>query len=288
MSDPFANLQSDDVGSVSDKAATKETYKGFSNGQFWEACSKCRGTGNWRPGYPCFACKGQKGKAYKTSPEARAAAKVRNAASKEAKIEAFKVEYPDVWAWMDGSSFPPAMEMVANLHKYGQLFDSNIAFARRMIAKYAEAKAAREAVKAAAIAEAPVVGDTLRKAFDVAIAKQNEKSRTEAGNRKPVKLHFGDVCNIGANEAKYPGVLFVNGPNFGDRYGRIVDGKFLKGSFCPDEVVDIVIDCLRDPKAAAIKYGQRFGQCIVCGKRLTANASIERAIGPICMEKMGW
>lgn len=49
---------------------------------FTEDCPKCRGTGNWRPGYRCFKCKGTGTLSFKTSADARS--KGRKSAAKSA------------------------------------------------------------------------------------------------------------------------------------------------------------------------------------------------------------
>src|SRR6185295_19110855 len=103
-------------------------YKPIEERLFTEPCRKCRGSGNWRPGYPCFTCKGTGKLTFKTSPEHRAKARTSSARSKADKIDAFKTEHPDVWAWMDGSTFAPAIEMRNDLEKYGSLFDSRTEF----------------------------------------------------------------------------------------------------------------------------------------------------------------
>lgn len=42
------------------------------------------------------------------------------------------------------------------------------------------------------------------------------------------------------------------------------------------------------PRAAAIRYGRELGQCGVCGRTLTDEASRAAGIGPRCAEKRGW
>jgi len=37
----------------------------------------------------------------------------------------------------------------------------------------------------------------------------------------------------------------------------------------------------------AARYGRLYGRCMVCGRTLTDEGSIERGIGPICASK-GW
>lgn len=288
--DPFAGLESDDIGAGTTAASerlTRENYKGFSTGQYWEPCPKCAGSGSTRWGV-CFKCQGKKGKAYKTAPETRAANRERAANSKEAKIEAFKTEYADVWAWMDGSSFPPAVQMLADLHKYGSLFDSRIEFARRMIQKRADAQVARAEIRTVALETAPVVGSALHAAFEAAKAAQAKMKASEKGGRKPVKLRFDGFVIFEAK--KHPGTLYVKqGTAFEDTYfGKVVDGRFIRGRDCSDAVATQIADILKDPEAAAVAYGKRFGMCCICGAGLTNHASIDRGIGPICAEKMGW
>jgi hypothetical protein len=41
-------------------------------------------------------------------------------------------------------------------------------------------------------------------------------------------------------------------------------------------------------KAAAIRYGHELGECGICGRTLTNEASRLAGIGPVCLAKMGW
>lgn len=294
--DPFAGLDQDPLAEILDNAGTatpaprRQPPASYEPQTFEERCPKCRGSGRFtgwsgRSFGQCFACKGAGKKTFKTSTEQRAKARAASADKKAAQIETFKTEYPDVWAWMDGSDFQPAQQMLADLMKYGSLFDNRIEFARRMIAKRDEARAAKEALRQVAMERAPVVGDALQRAFDHAAAAQAAKSKGEAGWRKPVKLYFGEFAIAAAR--KYPGTLYVNGQG-GDYLGKIVAGKFLKSRECSEDVATHVAEIVADPKAAAIRFGQRRGVCCVCNAGLRNHDSIERGIGPICAEKMGW
>ena len=44
----------------------------------------------------------------------------------------------------------------------------------------------------------------------------------------------------------------------------------------------------KDPRIAAIRYGQEIGECAICGRALTEEGSREAGIGPICARKVGW
>lgn len=50
-------------------------------------------------------------------------------------------------------------------------------------------------------------------------------------------------------------------------------------------VLDAIAD---DPQSAAERYGREIGECGVCGRTLTDEASRARGIGPICADKRGW
>ena len=41
-------------------------------------------------------------------------------------------------------------------------------------------------------------------------------------------------------------------------------------------------------EAASARYGHEIGECGICGRTLTNDASRERGIGPICADKAGW
>lgn len=43
-----------------------------------------------------------------------------------------------------------------------------------------------------------------------------------------------------------------------------------------------------DYACGAIAYGKKFGRCAVCNRELTDEESIERGIGPVCADRMGW
>ena len=51
---PFAGLEDEAFWDGDSAAPAAETVT-----LFVENCPKCRGTGSWRPGYPCFKCKGK-------------------------------------------------------------------------------------------------------------------------------------------------------------------------------------------------------------------------------------
>lgn len=54
------------------------------------------------------------------------------------------------------------------------------------------------------------------------------------------------------------------------------------------EQLEEIKSILSDPQAFAVAYGQRTGNCCICGRELTNKESVQYGIGPICMEKLGW
>ena len=42
-----------------------------------------------------------------------------------------------------------------------------------------------------------------------------------------------------------------------------------------------------DPVGKAREHGRLTGQCSICGRRLTDPVSVERGIGPICIDRWG-
>lgn len=248
---------------------------------FTEACKKCGGTGRFRMLGQCFACKGTGKLTFKTSPERRSQNRASSANSKAAKIEAFKTEHPDVWAWMDGSTFEPAIAMRNDLEKYGDLFDSRIEFAKRMIAKRDEKRAEKVAANAPAIVEAAGV-DRLKAAFDTA------KSRAAAKGlkmRTPRITIGGVVISPAPATGKNPGAIYVK--SNGEYLGKIADGKFYAVPACDAVTKAKVMEFIADPKAAAEAYGRTTGICCICGATLISKWKL-RGIGPICAEKYGW
>lgn len=262
---------------------------------FTEKCRKCGGRGSiysYSSGRllgPCFQCKGKGSKTFLTSPDqraAKAASRERSKARKgEAAIEAFKVEFPDVWAWMDGSTFGPAVDMLSKLRRYGSLFPSSIEAARRMIAKRDAVQAERQArVAAAPVADTAGV-DRLKAAFDSAIAYAAAKGK--GIHLRSPRIIIGDVVIKPAKATSAnPGALYVYG-NERAYLGKITGGKFFAARECTAEVQAKVLAFIADPNAAAKAYGQETGICCVCGTRLISKWR-ELGIGPICSQKMGW
>lgn len=282
--DALAGLESDDLSAtisapLRTESRVPESYKPVTE-RIEEPCGKCRGTGQFfgRSGLrlgPCFTCKGSGKLQFKQTREVRAAKRASSANSKAKKIEAFKAEHPAVWAWMDGSDFPPAIEMRAKLEKYGSLFDSSIEFANRMIEKRELARITAIEEKASREIAAQEVNTT---ALETAFAK------AAASNRRTA-LWIGSVRIKPAT--KKPGVLYVVDKDAELYLGKVEGGRFVPSRDGREREAEM-LKILQDPKAAAIEHGKLTGACAVCSRTLTDADSIAAGIGPICSTKMGW
>lgn len=251
-----------------------------------EPCSKCRGSGIWRGGRssgPCFACKGAGRLKFKTSPDHRAKARGRSAESKATKTETaintFKAEHPDVWAWMDGSTFPFAVSLREALAKYGSLTENQLAAARRGIEKLAAAKAASvERVETAKTIDMSKI--------EAAFAKAGAKLK------RPLLRVAGFKIYPAKAGSRNEGSLYVRGLSADKSeeiyLGRITGAKFIRSRECSTEQETTLLDAASDPQRAAIAYGRLTGHCACCGRLLTDPDSVARGIGPICADGYGW
>jgi hypothetical protein len=256
-----------------------------------EPCKKCGGSGRFRNLGQCFACKGKGKLEFKTSPQQRSTGRIsyqkKKADKAVASVESFKVEHPDVWAWMDGSTFSFAVSLRDSLAKYGSLTENQLAAARRAIEKLAAAKALAVEKRAEREASAPVADtagvDRLKAAFDHAITAAASKGR---GLRMP-RITIGDmVISPAKATSKNPGALYVK--SHGDYLGKVANGRFYAVAACTPVQQDKILAFIKDPKAAAEAYGIETGVCCVCNATLTNKESIARGIGPICASRFGW
>lgn len=83
-----------------------------------------------------------------------------------------------------------------------------------------------------------------------------------------------------------PGAVFVKQ---GDLYlGKVLGGKLMTNSNCAPDVRERILAAIADPHAAAVAYGQRTGECAMCGRPLIVTNSVNLGIGPVCAEKYGF
>lgn len=243
-----------------------------------EPCKRCGGSGVYRApssyGRDCFLCKGTGKQFFKTSPEQRAKTREQAAARKQRQGEQRKSmwaeQHPTEHAWLvaKAPSFNFALDMLANVQKWGSLTDGQMAAVRRMRDADAERDAKRAQAQAAAAAR-PVerlnaLHTVLQRhakfyAGDVTISRRNGDQLCWIKHKDAEKV-IGKIDN---------GVLTLwNRPG--------VDTTAVRGMLEEFEGA---------PLQTAMKYGKLAGVCCSCGRELTNDGSIEAGIGPVCARK---
>ncbi len=261
--------------------------------RYTENCPNCRGTGRFRfrngASGSCFKCSGTGKLAFKTSPDYRAkAAQGRAAKADQARIDlqaarqAWIDANPDDFAWMNAKQerFDFARSMYDALMQYGTLTERQHATVTCLRLADAERLAAFKAADAARLANAPAVNvDRISEAFAHAQGK---------GIKKPRMTLDGFKISLAPATGRNAGALYVVRKADDQYLGKIMDGRFTRVRECDDATETHVVRIIADPKDEAIAYGQRTGQCCICGRELTNHASIDAGIGPICAERFGW
>lgn len=253
---------------------------------FVQQCWKCRGTGQTRWG-ACFACKGAGGKTFKTSPEARAKASEQRAERKATReldaIQTWKAENRAAYEWLVATAprWDLAQSLLNGLHRYGSLTEKQLAIVTKGIAR----DAARSAERAQKASSAPLVAvagvDSLKAAFDRAIAYTAEKGLKLSPRITVAGITISPAKATSAN----PGALYVkNGSTY---LGKVTGGRFFASRDCTPEAESKVLGFISDPADAAKVYGQTTGTCCVCNATLRSEWK-HKGIGPICAEKFGW
>jgi uncharacterized Zn finger protein (UPF0148 family) len=257
-----------------------------------DTCSSCRGSGVFRS-YSgrvvgdCFKCKGKGTLFYRRSLEQREKARERNRAS-NAKRLATTTE--KAYEWLEANpveaewlrepvkgDFTFHADMLASLIKYGSFTERQEAAVRNAAAKSAARKAQWAAERAERDAnKADVEIDRIAVAFATA----------KASGLKFPKLRLDDFTfSLASASGRNAGAIYVKQD---DLYlGKIADGKFTRSRDCDAATEARIVTVCADPAAAATAYGKRTGQCSCCGRELTNEESIARAIGPICASKWG-
>lgn len=179
---------------------------------------------------------------------------------------------PSEMAWlaenMEKNEF--AMSLAQAVDKYGFLTDRQLQAVRSNLQR----GAAREAAPVISVAE-------IEAKFEIARANQVKKPA--------MRLDTFVFKAAGANSANAGGIYVTEQQADGEAIylGKVLGGKFLRSGACNDEQQARIIVAASSPAEAAKAYGQRTGNCSICGRELTAEESIERFIGPICLSKYG-
>lgn len=240
-----------------------------------EQCKKCHGGGRFisyagRDCGPCFKCKGEGVRRYKTSPESRAHLKAKRTASKAIKAENQDAQ---VRAWLEANperaaflkqdwEFP--VSLLAGLWKFGSLTENQIAAIDRSLEKQAARKTEREN------------DDSNLDLTDLLSGRY-----AVPGGDTRLKLRVSRA----RKGTKWAGWIFVDdGAEYGQRqkYGSQRPGAMYNG-----KVIDELRTIMADPFEAFKAYGKLVGVCGVCGRHLEDAVSVAEGIGPICKAKFG-
>lgn len=183
----------------------------------------------------------------------------------------FGMAHPDVVEWlMDNESNEFAQSLARQLNERGSLSENQIAAVRKGIAR-AQAPAA--------------VG------VEINVGRIEEAfSHAQATGLKRLRM-FLDTFKFspaGESSRNVGGIYVKRAGGDGAYLGKVMGGKFLRARDCTDDEEKRIVDAASDPAKAAKAYGQRTGQCSICGRELTAEESIERFVGPICAQRYGF
>jgi hypothetical protein len=187
----------------------------------------------------------------------------------------FAEQHPAEWLWITSNpTFEFANSMRHAIERWGSLTDNQMAAVRRCLVGAKR----RVAERAERETNAPVVNtDKLMAAFDHAKSKGLQR----------LKMRFeGFAISPAPMTGKNAGALYVK--NGEDYLGKIAGGKFFASRDCTSETQTAIMRVMQDPSAEAIAYGQKTGNCSICGLLLTNEKSIGRGIGPICAAKYGF
>jgi len=288
---------------------------------FSEDCTKCGGSGSWRPGYRCFKCKGKGKLEFKTSSSQRAQAKrsrVKRASAKAVESAADWTKYlksrPAIAEWLKDSTSAFSASLISSGTKYGSLtegqeravlscvasdqdglhtFTSNTTMEVMawLVANKDESQFADSLYKAG-IRYGQLTDGQLN-AVNNNLSKEGDTSKDSALDISPLLKGFysvpdGDTrlkvaIRRPGKKSKWHGWIFVDdGAEYGARKNY---GRQGPDSLYSGDIRDELAAILEDPKAAMVAYGILTGTCGVCGRKLEDEESVAAGIGPICAGK---
>ena len=283
-----------------------------------EDCKKCGGSGTWRPGYRCFACKGKGTLEFKTSSTVRASAKksARKRSAKKsvdmlANWQRYLKSHTAVAKWLNGGKSEFSASLLAAGVKYGSLTKGQEQAVYKNIANDQDGLETFKANTpkhvldwldthrgseefAASLYAAGVRFGSLTDAQMSAVERNIGSDTTTDIDLSDLPTGYyavpdGDTrLKIAIRRPKknsnWYGWIFVDdGAEYGSRksYGRQGPDAKYSGQI-PDQLKAV----LADPLAALKAYGMLTGSCGVCGRKLEDEESVALGIGPICASKL--
>jgi hypothetical protein len=303
--DPLAGLESDNLDAPADMVgeARAALFEESQQQQVWrEVCPRCNGTGaHWMNSMgdtKCFGCGGEGFKEYKTSPEQRAKRANPSAEGKQRYREKLQREAARRWAafvlaketeaaWIVAAAdrgFDFAASMRQAVEKYGKLTEGQLNAVQRCMQRDHERaeRIARERTEAAQRSE-PVNPVNLH-----AVEEAFARAKSQGIKWPKLTLDGFQLSPAGENSRNAGAIYVTQGSRDGAYLGKVLRGSFQPSRECADDIKEAVLQAMADPMASAVAYGKKFGRCAVCHRELSDPESIERGIGPICAERMGW
>ena len=154
--------------------------------------------------------------------------------------------------------------------------EKHFAAVQSMAAKCA-AKDAAKAETRAAVASVVVDLQPIRTMFEAA---------HKNGHKRPTYRAEGLTISRAPDTGANAGSLYVKASEGGAYLGKLV-GTTFKPVFGGEKALDTLTQIAIDPLSAAIRYGQKTGNCACCGRALSNAESVAFGIGPICRDKWG-
>jgi hypothetical protein len=282
--DPFNFLDLEDDHIPTGKNVSKYAREKFT-------CEGCNGTGLWAGGtnrhgnHKCNTCHGAgflvTSAATRTKNRAAARTTKQNkaAANQTDNVVALGGE-PRAEMLRGAGGWSSFADSLYSAHREGKLLsEKQLVAANGMLDKLVAREAVKAQAKVDAVANAPKVDlQAIRDMFETAFNN---------GHKRPKYRAEGLVINRAPDHGSNPGALYVKGEATGDYMGKVVGTKFMASRDAGPAVQELLNQISVNPLEAALRYGAKTGNCACCGRPLTATASVELGIGPICKARWG-
>jgi hypothetical protein len=260
--------------------------------EFAERCPKCRGTGRFisysgRALGECFTCKGKGSKTFKTSPEARTAARQRTAVAKASVVADHQAELK----WLS--------DTLARRDRLPEGYATMLAdFQTRLLGGRALSDNQMAVIVKGMARSAQWAQERQQKASEQAVALDVTAIRAVLQTRKKVMVALF-TFSLAPAHGNNPGAIYVK--DNGQYVGKIPAGAstFAPGRDFDQSRLPALVEAMADPAAAVKADAARRAQllledpamtipCGCCGLTLSNPESIARGIGPICAGKWGF
>ncbi len=208
--------------------------------------------------------------------------------ARERNLQGFEQRHPGSVVWMKEAAtrgFAFAIDMFRLVEERGALTDNQVAAVLRCMAQDKDRgeQRAADAFRTQELAR-PVHAVNLN-----AVEEAFARAKSQGIQWPKLTLDGFQLKPAGAASRNAGSIYVTQGDSRDGLYlGRVMRGEFLPSRECDEPTRDKVLEAMADPLASAVAYGKKFGRCAVCHRELTDEDSIERGIGPVCAERMGW